>query len=122
MKERTDNPGSRRSVHEKLKTKTCRRRRRPPPRHKTRGNQDVSRRQPQAGPSREQAAKERAQMVAEMELQAGSLPPPVKRGEQPDADVPDLDDEQMHAILGGGPLVTPQTAEDVLYNTLLLWE
>ncbi|KAJ1118383.1 hypothetical protein NDU88_006574 [Pleurodeles waltl] len=79
-----------------------------------RENQDVSRQQPRAVPSREQAAKERAHVVEEMEPRARSPPPPVMSGEQLDADVPDLDDEQMRAILGGGLLVTPQTAEDEL--------
>ncbi|KAJ1106180.1 hypothetical protein NDU88_003583 [Pleurodeles waltl] len=59
-------------------------------------------------------AKRKAQVVAEMELQAGSPPPPVMRGEQLDVDVPDLDHEQMHAILGCSLPATPQTAEDVL--------
>ncbi|KAJ1176118.1 hypothetical protein NDU88_001401 [Pleurodeles waltl] len=77
-------------------------------------NQDVSSCQPQAGPSREQGAKERAQAVAKIELPAGTPPPPMVSGKWVDVDVLDLDDEQMHAILGGSPTVTPQTAEDVL--------
>ncbi|KAJ1195667.1 hypothetical protein NDU88_004935 [Pleurodeles waltl] len=83
-------------------------------RQKTRGNHDVSSRHPRAHPSREQAAKERAQVVAEMELRTGPPLPPAMREEQPDADNLDLDEEQMHVILGGGPTITPQTAEDVL--------
>ncbi|KAJ1186963.1 hypothetical protein NDU88_003742 [Pleurodeles waltl] len=63
---------------------------------------------------REQAAKERAQVVAEMELWAGTPPSPVVSRDRLDADVPDLEDEQMHTLLGGGPPVTPQTAEDWL--------
>ncbi|KAJ1128312.1 hypothetical protein NDU88_006691 [Pleurodeles waltl] len=37
---------------------------------------------------------------------------------QLDADAPDLDEEQMHAILGDSPMVTPQTAEDVLQDKM----
>ncbi|KAJ1179173.1 hypothetical protein NDU88_004409 [Pleurodeles waltl] len=70
--------------------------------------------QKEAGPNREQAAKERAKAVAEMELRAGPPPSPELREEQQDVDTPVLDKEQMHVILDDGPLVTPQTAEDVL--------
>ncbi|KAJ1200835.1 hypothetical protein NDU88_004656 [Pleurodeles waltl] len=56
----------------------------------------------------------RVQVLAEMELRAGPPPSPELREEQQDVDPPALDKEQMHVILGNGPLVTPQTAEDVL--------
>ncbi|KAJ1216802.1 hypothetical protein NDU88_004401 [Pleurodeles waltl] len=76
--------------------------------------QGVCRRQPQADSSREQAAKERGQIMAEMELWAKTPPPPVLSGEWLETDVPELEDEQIHALLGDGPPVTPQTAEDLL--------
>ncbi|KAJ1171739.1 hypothetical protein NDU88_003597 [Pleurodeles waltl] len=65
-------------------------------------------------PLERKAAKERAQIVEEMELQARTPPSPVLSGAQLDVAVPELDDDQIHAIFGDGPPITPQTAEGVL--------
>ncbi|KAJ1144244.1 hypothetical protein NDU88_010545 [Pleurodeles waltl] len=72
-----------------------------------RENPVASRQWPWTGSSREQAAKERAQIVAEMELQAESPPSPVLSGEQLDVAVLELDNDQIHVIFGDGPPVTP---------------
>ncbi|KAJ1199323.1 hypothetical protein NDU88_003160, partial [Pleurodeles waltl] len=67
-----------------------------------------------AAPFKEQANKEKEQVRAEVELRARSPMPSVVSVEQQDKDPPVRNVEQIQVILGGGPLVTPQTAEDVL--------
>ncbi|KAJ1150189.1 hypothetical protein NDU88_002985 [Pleurodeles waltl] len=67
-----------------------------------------------AAPFKDQATKEREQERAEVKLRAGSPMLSVGRVEQQDKDPPVLDVEQIHVILGGVPLVTPQTAEDMI--------
>ncbi|KAJ1127841.1 hypothetical protein NDU88_006234 [Pleurodeles waltl] len=57
------------------------------------GNRVASRQRPRAGPLREQAAKERAQIVTEVELQTESPPSPVLSGEQLDVAITELDDD-----------------------------
>ncbi|KAJ1175486.1 hypothetical protein NDU88_000774 [Pleurodeles waltl] len=71
-------------------------------------------RRSRAAPSKEQATKEREQVRAGVELRAGSPKPSKGRVKQKEKDPPVLDVEQIHVILHGGLLVTPQTAEDVI--------
>ncbi|KAJ1209424.1 hypothetical protein NDU88_004802 [Pleurodeles waltl] len=79
-----------------------------------RENQGTSRRQTSTGSSKEQAAKERAQVVAEVEHWARSPSPPSAIREQLEEDIPEMYGEQITALLGAGPSVTPQTSEDLL--------
>ncbi|KAJ1121135.1 hypothetical protein NDU88_009263 [Pleurodeles waltl] len=81
---------------------------------KTKGSLPDGARRSRAAPSKEEATKGRERPWAEVELRAGSPKPSEGRVEQQDKDPPVLDVEQIHVILGGGPLVTPQIAEDVI--------
>ncbi|KAJ1131772.1 hypothetical protein NDU88_010105 [Pleurodeles waltl] len=60
---------------------------------------------------------ERERVLTEVELRVGSpASSSMESVEQQDKTPLGLDEEQLRAALGGGPKVTPQTAEDVLYN------
>ncbi|KAJ1194798.1 hypothetical protein NDU88_004084 [Pleurodeles waltl] len=63
------------------------------------------------GPSKEQAAKERAQVVEEVEQRARSPSPIMTIQEQLDVDTLEIDGKLTNALLGGGPSVTPQTSD-----------
>ncbi|KAJ1176990.1 hypothetical protein NDU88_002257, partial [Pleurodeles waltl] len=65
-------------------------------------------------PTADQASMEREQARAEVEQRVGFLASSVRSEERQDRDSPELDVEHFKAILGWGPMVTPQTAEDVL--------
>ncbi|KAJ1179345.1 hypothetical protein NDU88_004579 [Pleurodeles waltl] len=70
-----------------------------------RENQGTNKRQPRPPSS---------QAVTVVEHRAETPSSPSVSREQLDVDIPELDDKQIHAPLGGGPPVTPQTAEDLL--------
>ncbi|KAJ1153889.1 hypothetical protein NDU88_006647 [Pleurodeles waltl] len=65
-------------------------------------------------PPAEQASMERDQACAEVKRRVGSPASSVRSVDQQDMVSPDLEVEQFRAILGKGPMVTPQTAEDLL--------
>ncbi|KAJ1197267.1 hypothetical protein NDU88_001129 [Pleurodeles waltl] len=68
----------------------------------------------QAAPTAEQASMGRDRACAEVERRVGSPASSVRCVDHLDAASPDLEMEQVRAILGEGPMVTPQSAEDLL--------
>ncbi|KAJ1079834.1 hypothetical protein NDU88_000067 [Pleurodeles waltl] len=68
----------------------------------------------QAASTAEQAFLERTQAYAEVERRRGSSGSSAGSAYHLDAASPDLAMEQVQAILGEGPTVTPQSAEDLL--------
>ncbi|KAJ1184537.1 hypothetical protein NDU88_001343 [Pleurodeles waltl] len=64
------------------------------------------------GQSKEQAARERAQAVAEVEHRARS--PIMSVQEHIDDDKLEIDSDLADALQGSGPPVTPQTTDDLI--------
>ncbi|KAJ1130594.1 hypothetical protein NDU88_008945 [Pleurodeles waltl] len=66
------------------------------------------------GPSREQAAREKAQVVAEVEQRASPTSPLSPEQECSDDEELGTDRALMDTLLGGGPQVTPQTSNEMI--------
>ncbi|KAJ1115481.1 hypothetical protein NDU88_003705 [Pleurodeles waltl] len=66
-------------------------------------NQGPNKHSSTSGPLKEQAATERVWAGAEVEIQTGTPSPPPPSDEQLDVDIPDMDSEQIHVLIAGGP-------------------
>ncbi|KAJ1171103.1 hypothetical protein NDU88_002974 [Pleurodeles waltl] len=76
--------------------------------------QGPSRQWAQTGPTKEQAAKERATAVAEVEHHARSSSPTMSTQEHIDDDNLGMNGELVDALLGSSPPVTLHTSDDLI--------